>query len=79
MFFAALLPQFLSGGEGSTAELWLLAGTFAPISAIGDSLFAIFAGQARAAISARAQRIADKISGGILLGGAAVLLAAGRR
>jgi homoserine/homoserine lactone efflux protein len=78
IFHAAFLPQFL-GGSDSRADLWLLAATFAIIAAIGDSLYALFAARARAAVSSRTQRIADKASGAILLGGAAVLLAAGRR
>jgi homoserine/homoserine lactone efflux protein len=78
IFHAAFLPQFL-GGSDSRADLWVLAATFAMIGAIGDSLYALFAARARAAVSSRTQRIADKASGAILLGGAAVLLAAGRR
>ncbi len=78
IFHAAFLPQFLSGGEGSTRELLLLVVTFAVIAAAGDALWAMLAGKARATVSGRAQRLADKISGGLLLGGAAVLLAARR-
>jgi threonine/homoserine/homoserine lactone efflux protein len=78
IFHAAFLPQFL-GGSDSRADLWVLAATFAIIAAIGDSLYALFAARARTAVSSRTQRIADKASGAILLGGAAVLLAAGRR
>jgi threonine/homoserine/homoserine lactone efflux protein len=78
IFHAAFLPQFLAGSD-SRADLWVLAATFAIIAAIGDSLYALFAARARTAVSSRTQRIADKASGAILLGGAAVLLAAGRR
>ena len=78
IFHAAFLPQFLGGSDGRTG-LWLLAATFAVIAALGDSLYAVFAARARAAVSGRAQRIADKTSGAILLGGAAVLLMAARR
>ncbi len=78
IFTAAFLPQFLSGTPGSGWELWLLAASYSLIGALGDSLWALFAARARAAVSGRAQRIADKASGVILLGGAAVLLAARR-
>lgn len=78
IFHAAFLPQFLSGGEGSTRELLLLVVTFAVIAAAGDVLWAMLAGKARATLSGRAQRLADKISGGLLLAGASVLLAARR-
>ena len=77
IFHAAFLPQFL-GASDSRADLWLLAATFAVIGALGDGLYAIFAARARAAVTARTQRIADRASGAILLGGAAVLLAARR-
>ena len=77
IFHAAFLPQFLGAGE-NRADLWLLAATFAVIAALGDGLYALFAARARAAVSERARRIADRASGAILLGGAAVLLAARR-
>lgn len=78
VFHAAFLPQFLSGGQGSGSELWLLVLTFSGIAALGDALYAFFAARARAAVSGRAQRLADKASGVILIGGAAVLLAVRR-
>jgi homoserine/homoserine lactone efflux protein len=77
IFHAAFLPQFLGAGD-NRADLWLLAATFAVIGALGDGLYALFAARARAAVTQRARRIADCASGGILLGGAAVLLAARR-
>ena len=77
IFHAAFLPQFL-GASGSRTDLWLLAATFAAIAALGDGLYALFAARARAAVTERARRIADRASGAILLGGAAVLLAARR-
>jgi homoserine/homoserine lactone efflux protein len=77
IFHAAFLPQFLGAGD-NRADLWLLAATFAAIGALGDGLYALFAARARAAVTERARRIADKASGAILLGGAAVLLAARR-
>ena len=77
IFHAAFLPQFLAPSD-SRADLWLLAATFAVIGALGDGLYALFAARARAAVTERARRIADRASGAILLGGAAVLLAARR-
>ena len=77
IFHAAFLPQFL-GPASSRSDLWLLAATFAVIGATGDGLYALFAARARAAVTERARRIADRAAGGILLGGAAVLLAARR-
>jgi homoserine/homoserine lactone efflux protein len=77
IFHAAFLPQFLGPGY-ERADLWLLAATFAVIGALGDGLYALFAARARVAVTERARRIADRASGAILLGGAAVLLAARR-
>lgn len=79
IFHAAFLPQFMDRGDGNGLSLWLLAVTFAVIAALGDTLFAVFAARARSVVSGRAQVIADKASGAILLGGAAVLLVAGRK
>jgi threonine/homoserine/homoserine lactone efflux protein len=77
IFHAAFLPQFLTGSD-SRADLWILGATYAAIAAIGDSIYAVCAARARAAVTDRARRVADKASGAILLGGAAVLLAARR-
>lgn len=79
IFQAAFLPQFLTDGAGRDAQLWLLAATFAVIAAFGDTLWALCAARLRAAVSGRAQLIADRVSGGILIAGAGVLLAASRR
>jgi threonine/homoserine/homoserine lactone efflux protein len=79
IFQAAFLPQFLTDGEGRGAQLWLLAATFAFIAAAGDAVWALCAARARAALSGQVQLIADRISGGILIAGAGVLLAASRR
>src|SRR6187455_3056025 len=79
IFQAAFLPQFLTDGEGRAAQLWLLAATFWVITVIGDAIWVLCAARLRAAVSARAQLIADRVSGGILIAGAGVLLAASRR
>jgi len=79
IFQAAFLPQFLTDGEGRAAQLWLLAVTFGAISAAGDTIWALCAARARAALSGRVQLIADRVSGSILIAGAGVLLAASRR
>lgn len=79
IFLAAFLPQFIPPGTETGAGLILLAATYLVIAVLGDGLWALFAARFRSALSGRGQWIADKISGGILLGGAAVLLAASRR
>ena len=79
IFQAAFLPQFLSDGEGRQAQLWLLAVTFWIITVVGDAVWVLCAARLRAAVSGRAQLIAGRISGAILIAGAGVLLAASRR
>jgi homoserine/homoserine lactone efflux protein len=79
IFQAAFLPQFLSEGEGRQAQLWLLAATFWIITVVGDAIWVLCAARLRAAVSGRAQLIADRVSGAILIAGAGVLLAASRR
>jgi threonine/homoserine/homoserine lactone efflux protein len=79
IFQAAFLPQFLSDGEGRATQLWLLAATFWVITVAGDLVWVLCAARLKAAVSGRAQLIADRVSGGILIAGAAVLLAASRR
>lgn len=79
IFHAAFLPQFVTAETGSSAVIWLLVATYCGISAVGDGLWGVFAARARAAVSGRTQLIADRASGAILLGGAAVLLVATRR
>ena len=79
IFQAAFLPQFLTDGEGRQAQLWLLAATFWVIAVVGDAIWVLCASRLKAAVSGRAQLIADRVSGGILIAGAGVLLAASRR
>ena len=79
IFQAAFLPQFLTDGEGRQAQLWLLAATFWVITVVGDAIWVLCAARLNArAVSGRAQLIADRVSGGILIAGAGVLLAASR-
>ena len=79
IFQAAFLPQFLTSGEGRQAQLWLLAATFWIVTVIGDAIWVLCAARLRAAVSGRAQLIADRVSGAILIAGAGVLLAMSRR
>jgi threonine/homoserine/homoserine lactone efflux protein len=77
IFYAAFLPQFVTA-DASGSTLWILAATIATIAATSDTLYALFAARARSALSSRVQRMADKVSGVIMLGGATVLLAVRR-
>lgn len=79
LFHAAFLPQFVTDTADPLPQIALLAGVFAAVALIGDVLWAVAADKARAALKGRFTRIADRVSAGILVGGAALLLAAGRR
>jgi threonine/homoserine/homoserine lactone efflux protein len=76
IFHAAFLPQFIRvDTPDPTLVLWVLVATYCAISGIGDALWAVFAARARMIVSGRAQHVADRASGLVLIGGAAVLLA----
>ncbi len=79
LFHAAFLPQFVTDTVNPVPQIALLAGIFAAIALVGDMVWAVVADRARRAIAGRFARTADRISAGILAGGALVLLAAGRR
>lgn len=79
LFHAAFLPQFVTDTVHPGPQIALLAAIFAAIALVGDVLWAVVADKARAALADRFTRVADRVSAGILLGGAAILLAAGRR
>lgn len=79
LFHAAFLPQFITDKADPVPQIALLAAVFAAIALVGDVLWAVAADKARAALAGRFTRIADRVSAGILVGGAALLLAAGRR
>lgn len=79
IFHAAFLPQFIPAGPDGAQVLWLLAATYSVIAIGGDGLWALLAARARSLVTGKAQRIADKASGAILLAGAGVLLAVSRK
>ncbi|MFG1462969.1 LysE family translocator [Xanthobacter sp. DSM 24535] len=79
LFHAAFLPQFVTDTAHPALQIAFLAATFAIIALIGDIIWALAADRLRAAVAGRFARLADKVSAGILAGGAMVLLAAGRR
>lgn len=79
LFHAAFLPQFVTDPVDPAPQIALLAAIFAVIALIGDVIWALAADRLRAAVAGRFARLADRVSAGILVGGAAVLLAAGRR
>lgn len=79
LFHAAFLPQFVTNPTDPVPQIALLAAIFAVIALVGDMLWAVVADRARTALTGRFTAMADRVSAVILAGGAALLLAAGRR
>ncbi|HSI39874.1 MAG TPA: LysE family translocator [Xanthobacteraceae bacterium] len=79
LFHAAFLPQFVTPGVDAERQIVVLALVFAFVAVVGDGVWALLAGSARRHLGRHFARTADRISAGILAGGAVLLLAAGRR
>ena len=77
LFNAAFLPQFVGGTTDPGGQLLVVAGVFMSVIAVGDALWAVFAGAARAWLS-RSGRWQNRISGGFMIG-AGLSLALSRR
>jgi homoserine/homoserine lactone efflux protein len=69
VLFGALIPPFLSPGGDSLRETLVLGGTFMLIAAVGDTLYALLAGQAGAWLSQKRVRAIEIVSGFCLIGG----------
>lgn len=78
-FFVAFLPQFIDPGEPAPPQLIVLGGTFLALAGINASVYAVFAGRVRDALSNPAVRRWFNRAGGTVLIGAGVLTAAMRR
>lgn len=77
LFNAAFLPQFVGETTDPGGQLLLIAGVFLSVIVVGDALWAVFAGAARAWLK-RIGRWHKRISGGFMIG-AGVSLALSRR
>lgn len=66
IFNAAFLPQFISVENAGSSQLLLVAGVFLVVLGLGDALWAVFAGFARAYL-ARFNRLTNRVSGGFLM------------
>jgi homoserine/homoserine lactone efflux protein len=69
VLFGALIPPFLTPGGDSLRETLVLGGTFMLIAAVGDTLYALLAGQAGAWLSQKRVRVIEIVSGFCLIGG----------
>lgn len=78
LFLGAFFPQFLNLDAPVTSQLWLLAITFMVIVTIIDGSYAVLAGTARTWITEKRVRLADSVTGVLLICGG-LWLAASRR
>ena len=78
LFLGALFPQFVNPDAPLANQLWLLAVTFTAILALVDSAYAVLSGTARAWITQKRVRLAQSVTGFLLIIGG-VWLAAARR
>jgi threonine/homoserine/homoserine lactone efflux protein len=72
VFFVAFLPQFLTPGVPSAPQLWVLAATFIVLATVNATLYVLFAGSARTALSSPKAQRRFNLAGGSLLTGAGV-------
>lgn len=67
IFFVSFLPQFVTPGANTTAQLGILAVTFVSIAAVNAALYSVFACKAaRLLSSSRNLRIFNIFGGGLL-------------
>lgn len=78
LFLGAFFPQFVNQDAPLASQLWLLAVTFIAIVTLIDATYAVLAGTARAWITEKRVRLADSVTGVLLICGG-LWLAAARR
>jgi threonine/homoserine/homoserine lactone efflux protein len=69
LFLGAFFPQFINQDAPLTPQLWLLAITFLVIVTLIDGSYGILAGKARAWITESRVRLADSVTGILLICG----------
>lgn len=78
VLFGAMIPPFLVHGADPFRQIMALGLTFMMIAAVGDTLYALMAGSAGAALSRSRVRGLEIASGLFLLAGAAWMVLRGR-
>jgi homoserine/homoserine lactone efflux protein len=69
LFFGAFFPQFMNPHASFAGQVLIMGATAMIVAAISDSLYAIMASSARAALTRRRARLMSRASGGMLIGG----------
>ncbi len=69
IFFGAFIPQFLDPAGNHALQIAIMGATALAFAAVSDSTYAVLAGRAGRALSARRIRLLSRISGGFLISG----------
>lgn len=69
LFFGAFFPQFMDASRDFTVQVLVMGSTAMALAAISDSVYALLASRAGAALSRRRVRLLTQASGGLLVGG----------
>ena len=77
LFYGAFFPQFISGDAPAGPQVALLAASFLGVAVTIDSGWALLAARARPLLAQRG-RLANRLTGGLLIGAAAGLAMARR-
>jgi len=69
IFFGAFFPQFIDPARDHGLQILIMGLTAMLVAAVSDSLYAVGAGRAGRALSAKRVRLLSRASGGFLIGG----------
>jgi homoserine/homoserine lactone efflux protein len=69
LFFGAFIPQFIDPSGNYSMQILIMGLTAMAFAAMSDSTYAVIAGRAGRALSARRARLLSRLSGGFLIGG----------
>ena len=69
IFFGAFFPQFIDPSRDHGLQILIMGLTAMLVAAVSDSAYALAAGHAGRALSAKRIRLLSRVSGGFLIGG----------
>jgi homoserine/homoserine lactone efflux protein len=69
LFFGAFFPQFMEASRDFTLQVLIMGATAMVVAAISDTVYALLASRAAAALPVRRIRLMTRASGGVLIGG----------
>jgi threonine/homoserine/homoserine lactone efflux protein len=69
IFFGAFFPQFIDPAREHGLQILIMGATAMLVAAVSDSVYALAAGRAGRALSAKRVRVLSRVSGGFLMGG----------